>query len=60
MTRSEVIKDLKSMKGSLTKALVRANKLATSLDIDMHHELESIVQEVEKLLEMSKTVKKGK
>jgi hypothetical protein len=60
MTRSEVIKDLKSIKGNLTKALVRANKLATELEIPMHHELESIVQEVEKLLEISKTVKKGK
>lgn len=72
MTRSEVTKDLKSIKGNLTKALLRANKLATSLDIPQLNELESIVQEVEKLLEMSavrsrgsrsaatKTVKKGK
>jgi len=60
MTRSEIIKDLKSIKGNLTKALDRANKLATELEIPMHHELESIVQEVEKLLEISKTVKKGK
>ena len=60
MTRSEVIKDLKFIQGHLKKGLFRANKLATELEIPMHHELEFIVQEVEKLLEMSKTVKKGK
>lgn len=54
MTKSEIIKDLKSIHGHLKKALDRTEKIAKKIDVPSHAELFFITQEVEQLIEMAK------
>lgn len=54
MTKSEIIKDLKSIHGHLKKALDRSEKVAGKLDLPSYNELYFITQEVEELLRLAK------
>lgn len=54
MTKSEIIKDLKSIHGHLNKALDRTEKIAKKIDVPSHAELFFITQQVEELLKLAK------
>ena len=54
MTKSELIRELKSIHGHLKKARDRAEKVSIKIDVPSYNELYFITQEVEQLLEMSK------
>lgn len=53
MTKSEMIKELKSIHGHLKKALDRSEKLAKKIDVPSYTELYFITEEVGQLLEMA-------
>lgn len=57
MTKSEMIKDLKSIHGHLKKALDRTEKIAKKIDVPSHAELFFITQQVEELLKLAKETK---
>lgn len=54
MTKSELIRELKSIHGHLKKALDRAEKIAKKIDVPSHAELFFITQQVEELLKLAK------
>lgn len=54
MTKSEIIKDLKSIHGHLKKAVDRTEKIAKKIDVPSHAELFFITQQVEELLKLAK------
>ena len=53
MTKSEMIKELKSIHGHLKKALDRSEKLAKKIDVPSYTELYFITEEVGQLLELA-------
>ncbi len=53
MTKSEMIKELKSIYGHLKKALDRSENLAKKIDVPSYTELYFITEEVGQLLEMA-------
>ncbi len=53
MTKSEMIKELKSIHGHLKKALDRSEKLAKKIDVPPYTELYFITEEVGQLLELA-------
>lgn len=54
MTKSELVRELKSIHGHLKKALDRSEKVAGKLDLPSYNELYFITQEVEELLRLAK------
>ena len=54
MTKSELLRELKSIHGHLKKALDRTEKIAKKIDVPSHAELFFITQQVEELIRLAK------